>query len=219
MELENMESENTETENMETENMESENMETETISSISTLQTLSELLYPKEEDDFESGQSNCSSAIGAMGPGNIGPPKTEELTAIPQASCETNEEIWNPDEVPERAEHDDMWDVREIPEYELIYKQQVGTEDIFLGLTRKDPSTACCEDLVVKIKLPNTNLSEIKIDIQEMILDLRTPNKKLLLNFPHPVDCNSAKALYIPETETLEVTVTLKRELDFINFF
>lgn len=56
MELENMESENTETENMETENMESENMETETISSISTLQTLSELLYPKEEDDFESGQ-------------------------------------------------------------------------------------------------------------------------------------------------------------------
>lgn len=29
----------------------------------------------------------------------------------------------------------------------------------------------------VKIKLPNTNPSEIKIDIQEMILDLRTPNK------------------------------------------
>ncbi|XP_036083058.1 dynein assembly factor 6, axonemal isoform X1 [Rousettus aegyptiacus] len=220
MELENMESENTETENMETENMESENMETEPISSVSTLQTLSELLYPKEEDDFESGQvSNCSSAIGAMGPGNIGPPKTEEFKVIPQSSGKTNEEIWNPDEVPERAEHDDMWDVREIPEYELIYKQQVGTEDIFLGLTRKDSSTACCEDLVVKIKLPNTNPSEIKIDIQEMILDLRTPNKKLLLNFPHPVDCNSAKALYVRETETLEVTVTLKRELDFINFF
>lgn len=33
--------------------------------------------------------------------------------------------------------------------YEIIYKQQVGTEDIFLGLTEKDSSTACCEDLVV----------------------------------------------------------------------
>lgn len=51
MELENMESKNTETENME-----SEDMETETISSVSTLQTLSELIYPEEEDDFESGQ-------------------------------------------------------------------------------------------------------------------------------------------------------------------
>lgn len=43
--------------------------------------------------------------------------------------------------------------------------------------------------------------------------------RKLLLNLPHPVECDSAKALYILETETLEVTATLKRELDFVNFF
>ncbi|XP_019517977.1 PREDICTED: protein PIH1D3, partial [Hipposideros armiger] len=103
--------------------------------------------------------------------------------------------------------------------YEITYKQQVGTEDVFLALTRKDSSTACCQDIVVKIKLPNTNPSEIKIDIQEMILDLRTPTKKLLLNFPQPVKCDSAKAMYILETETLEVTATLTREFDFINFF
>lgn len=40
----------------ETENMKSENMETETISSVSTLQALSKLFYPEEEDDFESEQ-------------------------------------------------------------------------------------------------------------------------------------------------------------------
>lgn len=44
-------------------------------------------------------------------------------------------------------------------------------------------------------------------------------SRKLLLNLPHPVDCNSAKAFYILETETLEVTINLKRELDFVNFF
>ncbi|XP_016061882.1 PREDICTED: protein PIH1D3 [Miniopterus natalensis] len=217
--MDNMEPEYVETEKMETENMESENMETETISSVSTLQALSKLLYPEEEGDFESEQSNYLSAIGAMGPGDIGPPKTEESKVIPQTSDETNEAIWNPEEVPEGAEHADTWDAREIPEYDIIYKQQVGTEDVFLGLMKKDSSTACCEDLVVKIKLPNTNPSDIEINIQEMILDLRTPDKKLLLNFPHPVDCNSAKAFYILETETLEVTVTLKRELDFVNFF
>ncbi|KAM8896265.1 dynein axonemal assembly factor 6 isoform 1-T3 [Lycaon pictus] len=219
MEPENMESENAETENMETENPESENMEIETISSVSALQALSKLLYPEEEDDFEPGQPNCSSAFGAMGPGNIGPPNTEELRVIPQSSDENAEEIWNPEEVPEGAEHDDMWDVREMPEYEVIFKQQVGTEDIFLGFSRKDSSSACCEDLVVKIKLPNTNPSEIKIDIQELIIDLRTPNKKLLITLPQPVECSSAKAFYILETETLEVTMTMKRELDLINFF
>ncbi|XP_037677936.1 dynein assembly factor 6, axonemal [Choloepus didactylus] len=214
-----MESENMENAAMETENMASENMEAETISSVSALQALSKLLYPEEEDDFNFGQSNCSSTVAAMGPGNIGPTKTEEPKVIPQTSYENSKDIWKPEEVPEGAEYDDMWDVRETPEYEIIFKQHVGTEDIFLGLTRKDSSTACCEDLVIKIKLPNTSSSEIKIDIQEMILDLRTPNKKLLVTLPHPVECSSAKAFYILETETLEVTVALKRELDFLNFF
>lgn len=54
MDLDNMEPEYVE--NMETETMESENMETETISSVSALQALSKLLYPEEEDDFESEQ-------------------------------------------------------------------------------------------------------------------------------------------------------------------
>uniref|UniRef100_A0A8C4L2U6 Dynein axonemal assembly factor 6 n=2 Tax=Equus asinus TaxID=9793 RepID=A0A8C4L2U6_EQUAS len=215
----NMESESTENKSMETENVGSENMEIETISSVSALQALSKLLYPEEEDDFESGQSTCPSTIGAMDPGNIGPSKTEEFEVIPQPSDENKEEIWNPEEVPQGAEHDDMWDVREKPEYEITFKQQVGTEDVFLGFTRKDSSTACCEDLVVKIKLPNTNPSEIEIDVQEMILDLRTPNKKLLITLPHPVECNSAKAFYVQETETLEVTIPMKRELDFVNFF
>ncbi|XP_005700286.1 PREDICTED: protein PIH1D3 [Capra hircus] len=206
------------TQNMESENMETENMDFETMSSVSALQALSKLLYP-EEDDFESGQLNSSSAMGAMGPGNIGPPKREEHEVIPQTSSENCEEIWNPEEVSEGAEHHDVWDVRDTPEYEIVFKQQVGTEDMFLGLTRKDASTACCKDLVVKIKLPNTNPADIKVDIQETILDLRTPNKKLLVTLPHPVDCSSANAFYILDTETLEVTMTMKRELDFVNFF
>ncbi|XP_010856048.1 PREDICTED: protein PIH1D3 [Bison bison bison] len=137
-----------ESENAENENMETENMDFETISSVSALQALSKLLYP-EEDDFESGQ--VSSAMGAMGPGNIGPPKIEENTVIPQTSSENCEEIWNPEEVSEGAEHHDVCDVRDTPEYEIVYKQQVGTEDMFLGLTRKDASTACCKDLVVSL--------------------------------------------------------------------
>uniref|UniRef100_A0A2K6G7J5 Dynein axonemal assembly factor 6 n=2 Tax=Propithecus coquereli TaxID=379532 RepID=A0A2K6G7J5_PROCO len=214
-----MDSENTETENMEMEITAPKNLEIVTLSSVSALEALSALINPGEEDDFDSGQTNYPSCLGAMGPGNIGPPNKEELKVIPQTSEEKSWDIWNPEEVPEGAEHDDMWDIREIPEYEIVFQQQVGTEDIFLTLTRKDPSTACCQDLVVKIKLPNTDPSDIEIDIQEMFLDLRTPNKKLFVTLPHPVVCSSAQALYDRRTETLEITATMKRELDPVNFF
>lgn len=45
-----------ESENMESENTRSEHMGTEMTSSAEVLQALSNLLYPKEEDDFEYGQ-------------------------------------------------------------------------------------------------------------------------------------------------------------------
>lgn len=33
--------------------------------------------------------------------------------------------------------------------YEIILKQSVGTEDLFLGLSGKDPSSMCCEAILV----------------------------------------------------------------------
>ncbi|KAM6381724.1 dynein axonemal assembly factor 6-like [Pluvialis apricaria] len=66
--------------------------------------------------------------------------------------------IWSTEEVPEGSEFDDTWDPREQPEiiwqvllflgYQILFKQCVGTEDVFFGMSRKDPSTACCEDTV-----------------------------------------------------------------------
>ena len=215
MESENAEAENVVTGNLEAKSKEGKNMQFVTLSSAWSLQALSSLLNPEEEDGFDFEQGQCSFTIGAMGPGNIGPPKAKESKAIPEPRSDESENIWNPEEVPEGAEHDDIWDVREIPDYEIVFQQTVGTEDVYLGLTRKDPSTACCQELVVKIKLPNTNPSEIQIDIQEMLLDLRTPRKKLLVNFPQPVERNSARASYIWEAETLEVRMTLQRDLDF----
>lgn len=33
--------------------------------------------------------------------------------------------------------------------YEMVYKQAVSAEDVFLGMGLKTPTTASCEDLVV----------------------------------------------------------------------
>uniref|UniRef100_A0A8C4WH61 Dynein axonemal assembly factor 6 n=1 Tax=Gopherus evgoodei TaxID=1825980 RepID=A0A8C4WH61_9SAUR len=140
------------------------------------------------------------------------------LLVTPDVKSGNSKDIWNTEEVPEGSEFDDIWDPREQPEYEILFKQQVGAEDIFLGMSRKNPSTACCEDMLIKIKLPDTKSSDITLDIQDKILDLRTPKKKLLLHLPHPVDSKNGKACFISEKETLEVTLRMKREFDFINF-
>uniref|UniRef100_A0A8B9G373 PIH1 domain containing 3 n=1 Tax=Amazona collaria TaxID=241587 RepID=A0A8B9G373_9PSIT len=126
--------------------------------------------------------------------------------------------IWNTEEVPEGSEYDDTWDPREQPEYEILFKQRVGTEDVFFGMSRKDHSTACCEDIVIKIKLPETKSSDITLDIQDKVLDLRTPKKKLLLHLPYSVDSKNGKARFFSEEEILEVTLRVLREFDFINF-
>ncbi|XP_019395850.1 PREDICTED: protein PIH1D3 [Crocodylus porosus] len=189
-------------------------------SSVSSLRCLAQLLASPQGEaaDTDSDDGSYSSSVNIMSPGNIGPAKKAEATDTSQMTLTNTKDIWNTEEIPEGLEFDDTWDPREQPEYEILFKQQVGTEDIFLGMSRKDPSTACCEDMLIRIKLPDTKSSDITLDIQEKILDLRTPKKKLLLHLPYPVDSKNGKAFLISEKETLEVTLRMTRELDFINF-
>lgn len=41
--------------------------------------------------------------------------------------------------------------------YEFLYKQAVDTADNFLGMSGKDPSSSSCEDLVVRVELPEAH--------------------------------------------------------------
>ena len=38
--------------------------------------------------------------------------------------------------------------------YEFLYRQAVSTADNFLGMSGKDPSSSCCEELLVHVQLP-----------------------------------------------------------------
>ncbi|KAF6771928.1 hypothetical protein AHF37_09156 [Paragonimus kellicotti] len=102
-------------------------------------------------------------------------------------------------------------------QYELIYKQAVTTEDIYLPLGMKNPTTASCEFLVAKIKLPGCKKEDIKLDVKEKFLDLRVPQYKLGLHLPNPVDPDSSRADWIEEKHILEVTMRNHREFDFMN--
>ncbi len=79
------------------------------------------------------------------------------------------------DEVEEGAEFDTLDDPRMQPEYEILYKQQLASEDIFLNMSNKTPATSSCENMIVKIKLPGISyINEIDINVYDKFLDCRT---------------------------------------------
>lgn len=84
-------------------------------------------------------------------------------------------DIWDENEVEEGAEFDTSDDPREQPEYEIVYKQNVTTEEVFLQMGNKTPATSSCEDMIVKIKLPGVSkLADIDLNLFERFLDCRT---------------------------------------------
>ena len=50
--------------------------------------------------------------------------------------------------------------------YEIYYKQQVGTEDMFLG-TDKTPGPDDCTHLMVKIHFPGCKLKDLDLDVRK----------------------------------------------------
>ncbi|XP_065702857.1 dynein axonemal assembly factor 6 [Patagioenas fasciata] len=186
----------------------------DSVSSASSLQFLATLLRDAENEDGDECEPHTS--VSTMTPASIGPVKKTTVTL--KLKSQNSKTIWNTEEVPEGSEFDDTQDPREEPEYQILFKQCVGTEDVFLGMSRKDHSTACCEYMVIKIKLPETKCSDIALDIQDEVLDLRTPKRKLLLHLPYRVNSKDCKVRFLSEEETLEVTLRVSRMFDFINF-
>lgn len=79
-------------------------------------------------------------------PGSIGP---EARNKSDQNAQSEGKDIWNTEEVTEKQQYE-YDDPRPSPDYDLIFKQSVGTEDVFLGMGPKNPSTASCESMVVR---------------------------------------------------------------------
>ncbi|GAA6227877.1 protein PIH1D3 [Lates japonicus] len=184
------------------------------VSSAQNLQALSALLSTQQDDEEEDSKN--VTACARLGPGHIGPPRTKDKEVSTAYVKKNSKDIWSEEEVAEGSQYDDLTDPRPQPEYEIILKQSVGTEDLFLGLSGKDPSSMCCEAMLVKIKLPDTKATDVVLDVKEKFLDLRTPKYKLGLHLPHPIHSQEGKAQFFSERQELEVTLLLKRSMDFI---
>ena len=145
---------------------------------------------------------------------------TEEALAIAREAmkvAQPKNQIWSEEEVAVKAE--ELPDDRPAPEYEILYKQSVGTEDIFLGLSDKDPSSNSCNSILVKVWLPNTKFSQVQLDVQSGAIIVQSPNFVLNKLLPYQVDKENGKAKFDSTKCVLEVTLPVIKKHIVDQFF
>mmetsp|Transcript_40747 Transcript_40747/g.66080 ORF Transcript_40747/g.66080 Transcript_40747/m.66080 type:complete len:192 (-) Transcript_40747:323-898(-) len=181
------------------------------------LAALTKLLNPEDEEGAD-GSLSLPEPTAFTSPAALGP----SLSSEPPASAgkqNSSKDIWNEEEVPDKddigtLDEDDPSDTRQSPEYTILYKQRVSAQDIFLGMSEKDPSSRCCEDLVVRIMLPKTQYSQIDLKVLPHVLHVETPLHKLKLYLPHKVDDVNGSAKWDSSACTLSCTLPIERDED-----
>eukprot|EP01001_Neometanema_parovale_P010832 NODE_7067_length_796_cov_126.377415_g6828_i0.p1 GENE.NODE_7067_length_796_cov_126.377415_g6828_i0~~NODE_7067_length_796_cov_126.377415_g6828_i0.p1 ORF type:complete len:185 (-),score=34.49 NODE_7067_length_796_cov_126.377415_g6828_i0:167-721(-) len=160
-------------------------------------------------DDAPTTAPPKPAAAAAITPASIGPPVSQP----PKKATDKNA-IWAEEEVSSSNYYNDPSDKRQRPEYDLRFKQRLGTNDMFLGMDfDKDPSTMKAEELVIAIELPGTDdLSDVQCDVKETLLDVRSSKYKLILPLPRKVYPNKGNAKWDGKTQTLTVTCVCNYE-------
>jgi len=148
-------------------------------------------------------------------PGMIGPPAARSsapkgISAKPKADPSA---IWDAAELGE--EPDEVDDGRPQPEYDIVYKQSVSPEDMFLGIDPlRHAGVSCSDALLLKVKLPGCNLADLDLDVRPTFVRLQAPTYKLKAYLPSTVDDKRGKATWDKETETLTVSLPVISSLD-----
>ena len=83
------------------------------------------------------------------------------------SQVEDSKSIWKDEEVLSMHEALSAPDGRKRPEFDFGYKQRVGSEDVFLGLSGTTESSVHCDTLVMRIFLPGERLADVDLDCTE----------------------------------------------------
>ncbi|GAB9477784.1 hypothetical protein Gpo141_00014930, partial [Globisporangium polare] len=174
---------------------------------------LSDLItgYQNAHDEEQDEQIQQLSKLTPSTLGGAG--HTPEVTRpIGQIRIADPKAIWDLAEVPSDDEDDDAFETRSRPTFEILYKQSVMTEDVFLGLSDKDPSFANCEAMVVRVECPQHRLEDIELDVTKHKLLLQSATLKLSLYLPHPVRYQDGHAKWDQSKHTLAISLPIVRD-------
>jgi dynein assembly factor 6, axonemal len=173
---------------------------------VNDLLALNNLLTEQHEEP-----SYTSSAITPASFG--GQPQRKQETGPPK-KVKDPKAIWDEDEVPpeDAILVEDTHDKRPRPKYNILYKQLVGSEDVFLGLGDKTPGSTDCSHMTVKVDFPGHTMKDLDLDVSKH--KLRAESNKMLLSIflPLPVDSDHGSAKWDAKKEQLIVTLPIIRD-------
>lgn len=106
-------------------------------------------------------------------------------------------------------------DDRPVPNYEILFRQNVGAEDVFMNLGQRDGSSDHCTHIVVKIELPHTTLKNISLDVMENRIFLQAPNYRLNAALPYRVKKDSGDAKWDKLKGVLSVTLPIDQRVKY----
>jgi hypothetical protein len=173
-----------------------------------------------DEDEVSESQFYAGKSQSVLNPGNIlGNRDPKKEIAKPYAKIEAkvnnrvpkkiSNDIWNESDFKEENIKEDG---RPKPKFEVLQKQNIKTEDIYLGLSGTTNSSISCDQLLVKIWLPNTNLKEIGLECKEQSIHLQTPSYLLNHILPYPIDKDHSDAKWDKEKGLLLVTLKVIKQ-------
>ncbi|CAB3231003.1 unnamed protein product [Arctia plantaginis] len=179
---------------------------------VGTMQKLAELLTPPEPeviqgDDLPSKGFDISASRNEAPPVENNKPKTIEEYEEEEAK-----------ELEKLGQVGSGLGDRRTPEYTMNYQQSVSAEDVYLQIGPKTPSSASCENLIVRINLPGDKKENVDLSVNNTSVTVSSPQYLLKLPLPHGIDPDRSKANWDSDQETLMLTLRLDREFDFVNF-
>lgn len=170
-------------------------------------------LLKESHDSLSKSESSEVKSMPSMssGPTNV---VSRQSTSNSHAPPSASSDIWGSEEIPLENDVKDLTDSRPAPKYDFFYKQSVGTEDTFLGLSSKTPGSSDCSHLVIKIHFPNATLKSLDIDVTNNRIRAESKTHRLFTYLPVNVNSDLGDAKFDSKKEVLTVTLPIIHEFD-----
>lgn len=161
----------------------------------------------------------CDAPVKTTGPspGTIGPQRTappKKAAAAAKKAADPNE-IWSEAEVRDAGDVDDIDDGRPMPDFDIVFKQNVTPEDQFLGVDPiRHAGISCSDAIVLKVQLPSTKLSDIDLDVRPTFVRISAPKYKGRIALAERVDEKKGDAKWDADKGLLTITLPIVHDWD-----
>jgi hypothetical protein len=98
------------------------------------------------------------------------------------------------------------------PKFDILFKQKIGTEEVFLGVSGTTPLSSHCSSLLVKVELPGATMKDVELDVTDEGRFMVSTGTFLLNTFlPMKVVSKQGSAKFDSKEKILSVTLPIQQ--------